>query len=143
MTGQVIVFEDVRVGDRVRVAWRQNNIDYRAELTVAIASGHVLFPSERCGFGLGGISVGGKRTITLLDRPAPPSLLDRMTAAWHGIDSTYHGGAERMADALAIVRNDIKAIEMPTSKFVTEEFKDGWRAHRDRVRTHLTPKETT
>ena len=73
MTEQMIKYEDIRVGDRIRVEWMVGDI-LRAETgTVAkIDRSGGLRSKEGRYIGDSYINKNGKSTITLLDRPTPP-----------------------------------------------------------------------
>lgn len=102
MTGQQIAFEDVQVGDRVRVAWEHCGLDYTAELIVSNKDEDTLYPAKE---GPGCVTAKG-RTIILLDRPTPPALVDRMYEAY------YPGGrraVNSMDRVLAVAEPVIRA----------------------------------
>ena len=68
----MIKYEDIRVGDRIRVEWMVGDVLETETGTVAkidVSGG--LRTKEGCYIGSSHINKNGKSTITLLDRPKP------------------------------------------------------------------------
>ena len=72
MTEQMIKYEDIRVGDRIRVEWMVGDVlrTYTGTVVKIDVSGG-LRTKEGCYIGSSHINKNGKSTITLLDRPKP------------------------------------------------------------------------
>lgn len=137
MIGNQIAFKDVRVGDFVRVDRTLSDRTTSEIFTVGARSEAILYTTENRR--MRGTANDG--TITLLDRPVAPSLLDRMLAATYEDSRCKPDIVEirGMKRALAVVRADIAALHESGDP-------QGWAPYRDRtfdeILAHLTPEVT-
>ena len=73
MTEQMIKYEDIRVGDRIRVEWMRGDVlETETGTVVKIDVSGGLRTKEGCYIGSSHINKNGKSTITLLSRPKTP-----------------------------------------------------------------------